>query len=70
MIFVGELNFPFAALVAAAVRLASIYLGFAKDYNGDILGEEQWEWLEETLLTSPANFNILVTIILFFSTIM
>eukprot|EP00922_Rhytidocystis_sp_ex-Travisia-forbesii_P048067 GHVS01071605.1.p1 GENE.GHVS01071605.1~~GHVS01071605.1.p1 ORF type:complete len:742 (+),score=120.78 GHVS01071605.1:108-2333(+) len=37
------------ACVAAAVRWASRFVGVGVDYDGDILGEEQWEWLEAQL---------------------
>ncbi len=29
--------------------------------NGTILGEDQWQWLEKTLLKSPAEVNVLVS---------
>lgn len=30
-----------------------------KDPDGDLLGEEQWEWFEEELATSDADFHLL-----------
>ena len=30
------------------------------DYGGDFLGEEQWQWLEQTLSRSTASVNIIV----------
>ena len=35
--------------------------------EGTILGNEQWKWLEEELLTSKADFNLIVTSIQFLS---
>jgi hypothetical protein len=42
---------PFAAMVAACVRLGSTLIGVGRGYAGDILGSEQWEWLEATEVT-------------------
>ena len=35
--------------------------------EGTILGETQWKWLEEELINSPADFNIIVSSIQFLS---
>lgn len=37
------------------------------DSNGTILGEQQWQWLEEELTSSNAQFNIIVSSIQFLS---
>ena len=34
---------------------------YIPNMEGDMLGEEQWKWLENELRTSPANLNILST---------
>ena len=34
---------------------------------GTVLGEAQWKWLEHTLMTSKANFNVIVSSIQFLS---
>jgi alkaline phosphatase D len=49
---------PFAAMVAACVRLGSTLLGVGQGYAGDMLGSEQWEWLETTLTTSVADVTV------------
>eukprot|EP00921_Rhytidocystis_pertsovi_P015642 GHVQ01024867.1.p1 GENE.GHVQ01024867.1~~GHVQ01024867.1.p1 ORF type:complete len:649 (-),score=78.83 GHVQ01024867.1:3899-5845(-) len=37
------------AVFAAVIRWACSFVGVGSNYNGDILGEEQWEWLESQL---------------------
>eukprot|EP00922_Rhytidocystis_sp_ex-Travisia-forbesii_P056352 GHVS01083441.1.p1 GENE.GHVS01083441.1~~GHVS01083441.1.p1 ORF type:complete len:708 (-),score=89.74 GHVS01083441.1:261-2360(-) len=37
------------ACVAAAIRWATKFVGVGVDYDGDLLGEEQWAWLEAQL---------------------
>jgi hypothetical protein len=37
---------PLMSLLAAAVRWLTVSVGVGADYAGDVLGEEQWEWLE------------------------
>ena len=46
-------KFPLSALVAAAIRWACVTAGLGLDYGGDILGEEQWKWLELQLQQDP-----------------
>ena len=36
-------------------------VGFGRNYNGQILGSTQWEWLEHTLEASSADFNIIIS---------
>ena len=40
---------PLGALLAAAVRGATVAAGLGRAYAGDVLGEEQWAWLEAQL---------------------
>ena len=49
----GNTWVPFGALVAAATRFATARLGLGRDHDADVLGEEQWAWLEN-VLTAPA----------------
>ncbi|KAH7650269.1 hypothetical protein FG379_003341 [Cryptosporidium bovis] len=45
---------------ASLFTLASIF-GCGYSYEGDILGKEQWIWLEKELSESEANVNIIVS---------
>ncbi|KAL8435649.1 hypothetical protein Efla_007282 [Eimeria flavescens] len=59
-----SLSFPFSvvcSLGAAATRFLSHFLGLGYDYDGDILGEEQWAWLEAQLRHSKARVHLLVS---------
>ena len=44
---------PFGGLVASAIRFLTAWLGWGRDYTGDVLGDAQWEWLENVLRTTP-----------------
>lgn len=57
----GEFHFPLSAIIASAFRGAYSVLGFGRAYDGTILGEEQWKWLEDTLLKSNAEINIIAS---------
>ena len=58
----GELKLPLTPLLAAAVRAGyTMLLGYGRDYGGDVLGEEQARWLDETLATSTADFHVVVS---------
>lgn len=57
----GEIHFPFTALAAAALRVTYTLLGFGRNFSGDVLGDDQWIWLEETLKSSTADAHILVS---------
>jgi alkaline phosphatase D len=52
---------PFASLVAAAIRGLTISLGIGSQYQGDVLGDAQWQWLEEQLVNSTASVHIIVS---------
>lgn len=65
---VGEFEFPLSALIAAAVRTSYGILGLGQNHNGDMLGQAQWSWLENTLLTSDADYHIIVSTIQIFTT--
>ena len=58
---IGNYHFPFTALIAAAVRGFCGVFKLGSDYNGDILGESQWKWLENELKVSDSDFNIIVS---------
>jgi len=64
---VGQIHFPLTALVAAALRVTYTLLGFGREYNGDVLGEQQWQWLEKELNTSQASFHVIVSSIQVFT---
>lgn len=52
---------PFASFVAAFVRWASLAIGVTRGFEGDVLGEEQWQWLERQLNASDANIHVVVS---------
>ena len=58
---IGSFKIPFSALVAAFTRWLCGTLGLGLDHGGDILGEEQWLWLEDELKNSRAAAHILVS---------
>jgi alkaline phosphatase D len=59
---------PFGALLAAMTRLAMVRLGLGNGYEGDVLGEDQWAWLEEQLSDSTATVHVVVSSIQVFTT--
>jgi hypothetical protein len=52
---------PFASLFAAALRGLTVSLGIGSEFDGDVLGEAQWAWLEEQLVDSTASVHIVVS---------
>ena len=41
-------------------RFFSSVFGLDADYNGDILGEEQWRWLEQVLIETVKHSNVII----------
>jgi hypothetical protein len=61
---VGDVPIKGSALVASSIRAAYSTLGFARSYAGEVLGEQQWAWLESTLRESQqegVDANIIVS---------
>jgi alkaline phosphatase D len=58
---IGGTSLPYAALIAAAVRFACGLVGLGSGHRGDILGEEQWRWLEAQLEGSESSVHLLVS---------
>ena len=63
---------PVGAVIACMTRFFSSVFGLDVDYNGDILGEEQWRWFEQVLSETVKHpndikFNIIVSSIQVFS---
>lgn len=56
----GSALLPKPGLIAAAVRLLSAVFGVATE-RGDMLGEEQWAWLERQLRNSTAAAHLIVS---------
>jgi alkaline phosphatase D len=54
-------SIPLSALISSAIRGAYSVLGYFREYDGEMLGESQWQWLENTLQTSNADMHILVS---------
>ena len=46
------------AIIAAAIRLFSSVMGLGNTYDGDVLGEEQWLWLENILSRKSDSSSI------------
>jgi phosphodiesterase/alkaline phosphatase D-like protein len=57
----GEVKFPLSTIIAAALRATYTLMGWGRKYNGNILGEEQWNWMEENLQNSDANFHVIIS---------
>jgi alkaline phosphatase D len=58
---IGEVHLPYTALGAAFIRLASSSFALGRGYAGDMLGPQQWAWLESELSDRAADINILVS---------
>lgn len=67
----GEINAPLTALIAAAFRTLYSVLGFGRTYDGDVLGEKQWKWLESELSANnthaPIDYHVIVSSIQVFT---
>jgi alkaline phosphatase D len=52
----GEYKFiPLSALFAAGIRLIYTSLGYGLDHSADMLGEKQWDWLEQVIQRSTGH---------------
>ena len=58
---IGEFYFPYSAMIAAGIRSLCAILGLGLNYDGDVLGEEQSQWLRHELPSSSASFHIIVS---------
>ena len=68
----GEIKLPLTALIAAAYRTLYSLLGFGRNYEGDVLGEKQWAWLEAelglaALSNKTVDFHVVVSSIQVFT---
>lgn len=57
----GEIKFPLSALISSAIRATYTVLGYGRNYDGVMLGEDQWVWLEETLKASDAKVHVIAS---------
>lgn len=57
----AEQRFPLSAIVASAIRGAYSVMGFGRKYDADMLGQQQWAWLERTLQDSRADLTVIVS---------
>lgn len=57
----GQIKFPLSAIIASAIRGAYSVLGFGRQHAGDVLGTEQWVWLEKELAESTADVHFIVS---------
>ena len=58
---VGGMQFPLSPLVAASVRGLCSHCSIGADFEGDVLGEKQWDWLDSQLADSKAAVHIIVS---------
>jgi alkaline phosphatase D len=54
-------SIPGAPIIMAVSRLFRGIFCIRPGYQGDVLGEEQWSWLEDELRNSKASVNIIVS---------
>nr|PIM01974.1 phosphodiesterase/alkaline phosphatase D family protein [Toxoplasma gondii COUG] len=54
-------NASWLALIAASTRMFCHLFSLGGNYEGDILGEEQWRWLEAQLTNSTASVHLIVS---------
>lgn len=57
----GEYEIKGSAIVASALRALYTLLGMGRKYAGQVLGEAQWQWLNETLRSSTADAHAIVS---------
>ncbi|KAF7458560.1 alkaline phosphatase family protein [Cryptosporidium felis] len=57
----AHLDTPFTSIFAASIRFFASVFGYGHSHRGDILGREQWEWLEKELSESRALANIIIS---------
>lgn len=55
------LDTPFTSIFAASLRFFASVFGYGHSYEGDMLGKDQWEWLEKELSNSKALANIIIS---------
>jgi len=58
---VGSIRLPGSAFIGALVRFSLAFFGFGEGYSGDVLGEDQWMWLEEQLTHSDAAVHVILS---------
>lgn len=58
---VANLLWPVKPYLLALTRWAAVLLGITGRFHGDMLGTEQWSWLEEQVAGSEASFHVLVS---------
>ncbi|KEP61165.1 UNVERIFIED_CONTAM: phosphodiesterase/alkaline phosphatase D family protein [Hammondia hammondi] len=54
-------NSSWLALIAASTRMFCHLFSLGGNYEGDLLGEEQWKWLEAQLTNSTASVHLIVS---------
>ncbi|PHJ23786.1 phosphodiesterase alkaline phosphatase d family protein [Cystoisospora suis] len=52
-------NISFFAYIAVTTRMLCHLFRWGSSYNGDLLGEEQWKWLEAQLTNSTAAVHVI-----------
>jgi alkaline phosphatase D len=58
---IGQYKFPFSPILAAGLRGLYSIFGLGRSYSGQVLSENQWTWLTETLQQSTADVHVLVS---------
>jgi alkaline phosphatase D len=58
---VGEVHIKGSALVASALRVSYSLLGWGTAHSGSVLGNEQWMRFEDSLRSSKADLNVVIS---------
>ncbi|GAB5032173.1 alkaline phosphatase d [Nannochloropsis oceanica] len=59
--WIADFMWPVKPYLLALTRWTAVLLGVTKRFQGDMLGAEQWAWLEGQLEKSEASMHILVS---------
>ncbi|KAJ1606063.1 putative phosphodiesterase/alkaline phosphatase D [Cryptosporidium canis] len=57
----AHLDTPITSIFAASLRFFASVFGYGHSYQGDMLGRDQWEWLEKELRESRSLANIIIS---------
>eukprot|EP00919_Chromeraceae_sp_WS-2016_P070223 GHVR01166534.1.p1 GENE.GHVR01166534.1~~GHVR01166534.1.p1 ORF type:complete len:425 (+),score=83.38 GHVR01166534.1:46-1320(+) len=63
----AQYAYPGTSQIASLMRATAAYFGLYEDFSGDMLGSEQWLWLERQLYASKASVNIIASSIQVYS---
>ncbi|KAJ1436871.1 PhoD-like phosphatase-domain-containing protein [Ochromonadaceae sp. CCMP2298] len=58
---IGEVHMKGSALIASALRVSYTLLGWGQRHQGNMLGPEQWQHFEDSLRSSTAEVNVIIS---------